>query len=209
MIAVLLSAAAFFTHKSCLMCLIRIWGYWVYLRNTKPKEHYKSLNPLLFALAMIILYFSKKAFLDAYLIPALTWLDDDHYMNYARDFDEFAGQMNFLPILYNTIMVSVMSWYLRFVNHRERYLVIIAIIGVFVDTLVFATGSIQRVLLYFLFANLAIMPGIVKAIEEKYGKPVAWAFMFLLLGYALKTSLPSITSTLNDKFGNYEFIFMQ
>lgn len=209
LLAILLSLAAYYTHKSSLVCICFVWGYWLYIRYSKSNSRSKVTKPIYFAVAILVLYFSKKAFLDTYLIPLLEMLDDDHYMNYARDFSEYAGQMGFLPILYNAIIVSIMAWYLQFAKKRERYLVIIAIIGVFVDVLVFATGSIQRLLLYFLFANLAVIPGMTYAIERKYGKVAKWLFFALLLGYAVKTSLPSITSTVDDRFGNYQFIFMQ
>lgn len=205
--AILLSLAAYFTHKSCAMCLLLVWGYWLYLKYTKEGAKTNTINPLYLAVGIIVLYFSKKAFLDTYLIPALAMLDDDHYMNYAMDFADAAGQMNFLPILYNTLMVSFMAWYMRFVDRKERYLVIIAIIGVFVDTLVFATGSIQRLLLYFLFANLAIYPGMAKKIEERYGKVALWAFFTLLIGYAMRTSVFWLMSGDVTMFGQYKFIF--
>ncbi len=207
--AIVFSAAAYFTHKSCAVCLLFVWAYWIYSKKTVLVQRNKVLNPFYFSVAMIVLYFIKKAFLDSYIIPLIEMLDDDHYMNYASDFIEFAGQMNFLPILYNTIMVSIMAWYLRFADYREQYFVIIAIIGVFVDTLVFATGSVQRLLLYFLFANLVVVPGVSKAIDREFGKVALWSFWVLLIGYAMKTSLPSIMSTVDDKFGNYQFIFMQ
>lgn len=209
LLAILLSLAAYYTHKSCLICICFVWGYWLYIRYSKSNSRPKLAKPIYFAIAILVLYFSKKAFLDTYLIPLLEMLDDDHYMNYARDFSEYAGQMGFLPILYNTIIVSIMAWYLQFAKNRERYFVIIAIIGVFVDVLVFATGSIQRLLLYFLFANLAVIPGMTCAIERKYGKIAKFIFFALLLGYALKTSLHWLISTVDDRFGNYQFIFLQ
>lgn len=207
--AALLSLAAYYTHKSSLVSISFVWGYWIYIRYSKSNSWFKVTNPIYFAIAILLLYFFKKTFLDTYLVPIMGMFDDDHYMNYARDFSEYAGQMGFLPILYNAIIVSIMAWYLRFAKKRERYFVIIAIVGVFVDVLVFATGSIQRLLLYFLFANLAVIPGMTYAVEKKYGSVSKWLFLALLLGYALKTSLPSITSTIGDKFGNYQFIFMQ
>lgn len=207
--AIFASFAAFYTHHSSQICLFFVWGYWLYLHYTEESKYKRtSPNPIYFSIAAIIIYVSKKAFLDGYLIPALALLDNDNYKNYARDFNEFAGQMNFLPILYNTVVVFLLGWYLRFSEYKERYFVYIAIVGIFVDILVFATGSIQRLLLYFIFANLVIFPSVVRKINEKYGKIAMWCFLIILVGYAFKTSMPSISSTIGDRFGNYQFIFM-
>lgn len=208
-LAVLLSLASYYTHKSSLICIVFVWCYWLYLRNQIFKNSPITLNPFHFALAMIVLYIGKKAFLDSYLIPALALLDDDHYMNYAIDFAEYAAQMNFLAIMYNTIIVSLLAWYIKYASTNERYFVMIAMVGVFVDTLVFATGSIQRLLLYFIFANLVVFPGMAMQIKMQYGKLALWAFLLLIFGYAYKTSSPFFISSDEDRFGTaYKFIFM-
>ena len=208
-LAVLLSLASYFTHKSSLICIGFVWFYWLYLHNQKLRNSLITLNPLHFALAMLALYVGKKAFLDSYIIPALALLDDDHYMNYAIDFTEYAAQMNFLPIMYNTIIVSLLAWYIKYASSTERYFVMIAIVGVFVDTLVFATGSIQRLLLYFIFANLVVFPGVAMQIKSQYGKLALWAFIVLIFGYAYKTSSSFLISSEADRFGTaYKFVFM-
>lgn len=208
-LAILLSLASYYTHKSSLICIGFVWGYWLYLQNHKFKNASFSVNPLYFAVGIVALYIGKEAFLDSYLIPAMAFLDDEHYMNYAIDFTEYAAQMNFLPIMYNTIIISLLAWYIKYASSNERFFVWIAIVGVFVDTLVFATGSIQRLLLYFIFANLVIFPGLARQIKRQFGTLALLAFIILIFGYAYKTSSPFLLSTDADRFGTaYKFIFM-
>ena len=207
--AILLLLASYFTHKSSLICIVFFGGYWLYLRRRKFINNSISFNPLYFALAMIVLYIGKRTFLDNYIIPALALLEDDHYMNYAIDFIEYAAQMNFLPIMYNTIIVSLLAWYIKYASPNERYFVLIAIVGVFVDTLVFATGSIQRLLLYFIFADLVVFPGLAQQIKKDFGALAVLAFIVLIFGYACKTSFHWLISMDADKFGNYQFVFLQ
>lgn len=207
-IALILTLCAFFTHRSSLFMIVLVWGYWIHMHFFTSNIKKRNLNPLMFIIAILILYFSKKTFLDNYILPIFSLFEDEHYENYAIDFVEFAGKMNFLPILYDSILVFIFAWYYKYADRRTRYFVIIAIIGVFLDVLLFATGSIQRLLLYVIFVHLAILPGICKQIECKYGKFFCWLFIVLLVGYSLKTSLPSIMSCVGDRFGNYQFVFL-
>ena len=210
--AILLSLAAYFTHKSSVICIFTVWGYCFFLNHvdlhSTDKRVKAFLKPQVLVLALLLLYVSKKAFLDVYIIPAFSLLDDEHYMNYAIDFSEFAGQMNLLPIIYDCIIIILLSWYIKYASYKEKYLVYIAILGIFIDVLVFATGSIQRLLLYFIFTHLAIFPGIAKQLSIRYGKVITWMFLILLVGYAWKTSVFWLLSNKVDMFGQYNFIFM-
>ena len=206
--AVLLSVAAYFTHKSSLMCIVFVWGYYLFIRFYEPKCNQRSINPLMLVVAILVLYLFKQAFLDAYLIPIMESLDDDHYSVYANDFAEYSVQMGFLPIFYDCIIVALLAWYSKFANCKEKYFVIVGIIGVFADVLLFATGSLQRLLLYFIFSNLIVFPGIARQLRKKYGKLAAYLFILIVVGYAFKTSINSMLSTMGDRFGNYQFVFL-
>lgn len=207
--AILLSLAACYTHKSSLICVIFVGGYWLYLHFSKVDKKFIRIKPIYLVIAIILLFVSKHTVIDRYIIPWMALLEDDHYMNYAVDFIDYSVDMTFLAILYDTILVFFMTKYMQFANPKERYFVIVGIIGIFADVLLFATGSIQRLLLYFNFANLVIFPGISKMIDKKYGKVALYCFFTLLLGYACKTSFHWLISMDADKFGNYQFVFLQ
>ena len=160
-------------------------------------------------IAIITIYISKKFFLDRFLIPILSSLDDNHYANYAMDFTEYAGTMGFLPILYNTIIVTLLAWYHKYASNKEQFFIYVSILGFFIDVLVFATGSIQRLLLYFIFANLVVLPGLANQINKQYGRFAYLLFISLLIGYSFKTSIFWLMSGDAVMFGQYQFIFMQ
>ena len=207
--AALLSLAAYFTHKSSLLCIMFVWGYYLFLKSFNPNHHKnKTINPWLLVAAILILYIFKQTFLDNYLIPVMEMLDDDHYSNYANDFAEYSVQMAFLPILYDCIIAALLAWYSKFATEKERYFIIVGIIGVFADVLLFATGSIQRLLLYFIYTNLIIFPSIARQLRIQYGNVAVCLFIILIVGYAFKTSIHSMLSTIGDCFGNYQFVFL-
>lgn len=207
--AILLSLAAFYTHKSSLICITFVWAYYAYLHFRNSNKSFKLYKPIFFSIAIITIYISKKFFLDRFLIPILSSLDDNHYANYAMDFTEYAGTMGFLPILYNTIIVTLLAWYHKYASNKEQFFIYVSILGFFIDVLVFATGSIQRLLLYFIFANLVVLPGLANQINKQYGRFAYLLFISLLIGYSFKTSIFWLMSGDAVMFGQYQFIFMQ
>ena len=110
--------------------------------------------------------------------------------------------------MYDAVMVFLGTWYLIKSQNIIRILALMAIISFFSDMLFFGMGSLPRIGYYFTIANIAVIPGILNLIQNRFGKKIAFIFLVFCIGYAVKTSLPWMTGIGDDRFGSYKFIFL-
>lgn len=208
-LAIITSILGYYSHHSSLICITLVWGYYFYLKSKFAKRNLSlsKMTPIIVTSLALALFILKKTVLDKYLVPIISTIDNDHYMNYAQDFIENSGAMSFLVVFYEIIVIFLLCWYLQYAGKKLRYLTFIAIIGMFTDILFFGTGSVQRILLYFSFTNFVIFPNIVYSAKKHWGTLPATIIIIILVGFALKTSVSWLISGNEEMFGQYKFIF--
>lgn len=208
----LLAIAAYFTHNSSLVVVPFLIMFYVATR----KEHFlaKIGNGSFFSVIMLMFYFFvyyiKTSILNNYLVGfAMLSEDDFRLSNYFSENEmEYAFNISWLIVLYDAIIIFLVSWYYRFADSRMRVFCWASMIAAFGDMLFFGIGSLPRIIMGLVVFNLAVYPAVAQQIEKKYGKIWAIAFLVLLIGYATKTSLPWMLGTDEGRFGTYTFIFM-
>lgn len=209
LIAVLLSLAAYYSHHSSLILIAFVWGYYFVTRSkTFINWSPRSINfSVIFGIAGYLLFVMKKSFLDNILFPYLSLMDDSQYEAYLQELIESAGIVTNLVVLYDVVILFLLGWYLKIANGSNKYITIIAIVGMFADIICFGNSSVQRILLYFSIFNLVVFPQVLSEVEKQYGKIPAYVLIFFLVGYAMKTSVFWLVSGDPTMFGQYKFIF--
>lgn len=217
-IPVLLS---YLTHNSSLIIAPFILLYYIVNRypHLLTKENWKknksSLFPLIMTGIYFFMYFVKMTFLNQYLAPLvlLSAGDEARFAGYFDPFNTREGMENnlneisLLIVLYDALIVYLVSWYYRGADSRMRVFCWISIVAAFGDMLFFGAGTLPRMFMYYNVFNLAVYPAIAEALRKRYGPVVAMFFIVLLFGYAIKTSLPWIVGTDEGRFGTYQFVF--
>lgn len=206
------SFAAFYSHHSSAILLIMVWGYFFYLIFTKKQET-KNLKkpgiimPISMAALGFVLFTIKRRFLDEFLVPYMMLLGEDRYEGYIQ---QLVDKEVFSPLVitYDIVVLFLLGWYYKQADYRMKYLTIAAIVGMFLDILCFANDSVQRILLYFSIFNIVVFPNIISSVSKHYGKFIAWILIIFFMGYAFKTSYFFMTDTHLDRFGNYQFFFL-
>ena len=121
---------------------------------------------------------------------------------------ENAFDISWLIVLYDAIIMFLVAWYYRFADSRMRVFCWASMVAAIGDMLFFGIGSLPRIIMYLVVFNLAVYPAVATQLNRKFGRIWALAFLVLLLGYAVKTSLPWMLGTDGGRFGTYRFIFM-
>ena len=167
-------------------------------------------------LIYLLTYFFKITVLNQYLVPLMlmTGGSFNRLSNYAETTNlEESLQTNLfdispLIVLYDAVIVFLVSSYIRNTGPKMRIFCIISIVAAFGDMLFYGAGAFARMIMYLVVFNLVVYPAVTLDIKKRYGKMWALAFMVFLIGYAVKTSLPWITGMTDDRFGTYRFVFM-
>ena len=209
-IAIIVAVIAFFKHNSALVAIPFILLF--YFAKVYPQFLMERGNsnffPILILGIYLFIYFLKKTILNDYFI-AFALLDDDFrlsgYLN-GKEMDN-AFDISWLIVLYDAIIVFLVSWYYRYADAKMRVFVLVSIVAAVGDMLLFGIGSLPRIIMYLVVFNLAVYPAVALQLSKKFGKMWALAFIAMLFGYAIKTSLPWILDTDDGRFGTYHFVF--
>lgn len=212
-LALLSVVAAFFCHNSALVAAPIVFLF--FFANNNPNFLTKRGNGNLFPVIMVAIYlfvyFIKTTILNDYLISFAMLSDEDFRLSgyFSEDEMENAFKISWLIVLYDAIIVFIVSWYYRFADSKMRVFCWASIVAAIGDMLFFGIGSLPRIIMYLVVFNLAVYPAVALKIEKKFGKIWAFAFVVFLFGYAIKTSLPWILGTDDGRFGTYQFVFWQ
>ena len=128
--------------------------------------------------------------------------------NYAESLDANMFAISPLIVLYDAVIVFLVSDYYRNASPRMKVFCIISIAAAYGDMLFFGAGSFARIIMYYVVFNLAVYPAVALHIRKKYGKYWVPVFFVFLIGYAVKTSLSWRTEMDGDRFCTYRFVFL-
>lgn len=210
--AILTVVAAFFCHNSAAVAIPFVVLF--YFANRNPQFLTKTGNsgffPLLTLGIYFVVYILKTSILNEYLI-GFALLDEDFRLAGYLDEKEMENAFNisWLIILYDAVIVFLVSWYYRFADGKMRVFIWASIVAAIGDMLFFGIGSLPRIIMYLVVFNLAVYPAVAMKIDKKFGRLWALVFVVFLLGYAVKTSLPWMLGVDEDRFGTYQFVFWQ
>ena len=209
---------AYLIHNSSIVALPFLILYYYNNRRIKEKEIVGQfgklgLSPFIMFGLFVVVYFLKDIFLNQYLVPLSMAFDDDFRLASYLNKDNANGMQNEFTIspliaLYDGIIVFFATWFFKNSSRKMQAFCIMSISVAFGDMLLFGIGSLPRVLMYIALFNLPVYTSMTTQIRKKYGELRSLIFIALLLGYAIKTSLPWFLGTDGDQFGNYKFIFM-
>lgn len=218
---VIISVIAYLMHNSSVVMIPLLMGY-IFLdkRKTKNPELAKKKKqidffPLIVTGGYLLLYLIKQVFLKSYL-PALALMFGD--ANRLSGYLDATGQnhgmahvddleVSMLIILYDAIIVFIVSYFYKYADLRMKWMYLLTIAAAFGDMMLFGIGSLPRIILYYCVFNIIVYPDIAQKIRSKWGIIPALAFVALLIGYAVKTSLPWMTGDDWGGIGTYQFVF--
>ena len=211
-IPILLTVTAFLTHNSSLVAVPFIILFYFATR----REHFltKSGNGTFFPVIMVGIYlgvyFLKTTILNDYLVSYALSFDEDYRLAsyFSENELENAFTISWLIVLYDAIIMLLVAWYYRFADSRMRVFCWASMIAAIGDMLFFGIGSLPRIIMYLVIFNLVVYPAVALQIKKSFGKDWALIFLVLLVGYAVKTSLPWMLGVDDGRFGTYRFVFM-
>lgn len=208
---------ATFVHHSSLLVVPFIVYQIIVSRNSGFDHDQETINAkhgMLFPIVMVVIYMIVYSAKSTSLGDTLTQLamlgeaQNIQLSGYLESEQEHAIEISFLIVLYDAVLVFLCSWFYQRTTQRNKVFAIASIIGCFGDMLFFGMGSLPRMMTYFYVYNIITYPLLAEMIAKKYGKTAALVLIVFLVGYAMKTSLPMITSTERADFGTYRFVFM-
>ena len=208
----LLAVVAYFTHNSSLVAAPFLILFYFATR----KEHFLTktgngdLFPVIMVAVYLFVYFIKTTLLYDYLINLALLSDEtNRLIGYFSEKElENVFDISWLIVLYNAIIMFLVAWYYRFADSRMRVFCWASMIAAIGDMLFFGIGSLPRIIMYLVVFNLAVYPAVALQLSKKFGKIWVIAFLVLLVGYAVKTSLPWMVGVDEGRFGTFRFIFM-
>lgn len=226
--AIVFAVLAYLTHNSALVIVpffflyffVNIKLQWFEKRFSHHKKSGKkipgNLLPVIIVGVYFVLYIVKVRFLNQYLLPlmVLTGGEGNRLASYAESsgtvesLDTNLFEISPLIVLFDAIIVFLVTQYYKNADVRMKIFCIISVAAAFGDMLFFGTGSFARIIMYYVVFNLVVYPAVVLDVLRRYGKTYALAFIVLLVGYAIKTSLPWMTGVSDGRFGTYQFVFM-
>ena len=211
-IPALLAVTAFFSHNSSFVAVPFLVMFYFATRreNAFTKMGNGDLFPVLMEALYFFVYFIKTTILNDYLISFALLTDEDFRLSgyFSENEMENAFDISWLIVLYDAIIMFLVAWYYRFADSRMRVFCWASMVAAIGDMLFFGIGSLPRIIMYLVVFNLAVYPAVATQLNRKFGRIWALAFLVLLLGYAVKTSLPWMLGTDGGRFGTYRFIFM-
>lgn len=212
-LAALAVLLAFLSHNSSLVALPFLLLFYIATRNDSfiSKFGNRWFFPVLTVGVYLFVYFIKTTILNEYLIGLAMLSDEDFRLsNYFSENEmDNAFKISWLIVLYDAVIVLIVSWYYRYANSRMRVFCLASIVAAIGDMLFFGIGSLPRIIMYLVVFNLVVYPAVTQQISKKFGKFWATLFVVFLFGYAIKTSLPWILGTDDGRFGTYQFVFWQ
>ena len=175
-----------------------------------------NVMPFVMVAIYLVLYYFKVTVLYQYMVPLILLTSGDanrlasyaDTTNYAESLDANLMDISPLIVLYDAVIVFLVTGLYKSAGPRMRVFCIISIFAAFGDMLFFGAGTFARMIMYFVVFNLVVYPTVALHIRRKYGRIWVPVFIVMIIGYAVKTSLPWITEMAGDRFGNYRFVFM-
>lgn len=212
-LALLVVAAAFFCHNSAAVALPFVLLFYFAQKNPQflTKRGNGNLFPIVTLGIYFLVYLLKTTILNDYLIGFAMLSDEDFRLSgyFSEKEMENTFNISWLIVLYDAIIVFLVSWYYRFEDSKMRVFCWASIVAAIGDMLFFGIGSLPRIIMYLVVFNLAVYPAVALKIDKKFGRIWALVFIVLLFGYAIKTSLPWMLGTDEGRFGTYQFVFWQ
>lgn len=218
LLPLVIALLAFLIHNSSVVALPFLILYYFYekkdtLKVTSGKFGKLTATPIILTALFFGVYMFKDMFLNQYLAPLSMAMDEDFRLAGYLNADSSDGMSNMFIIspliaIYDGIIVFLVSWFARDASRKMQVFCIISICVAFGDMLLFGIGSIPRILMYLALFNLPVYTAMVTQTRKQFGGIWSLLLIVLLIGYAVKTSLPWLLGTDGDQFGNYKFIFM-
>lgn len=207
---------AYLIHNSAIVGLLPATALFMMYQKSwfqKTKNSYKGewFIPTVITIIFCVLYlFKHSVFSELFTkLSTIVTMNDIRLGGYLlSDQENGLFDISWLIVLYDAIMVFLSTWYYRYINGKGRILTLMAIISFFADILFFGMGSLPRIGYFFVIANVIVIPCLASLISKRFGKLYTLLFIFLCLGYSIKTSLPFLLEMDNGGFGAYKFIFM-
>lgn len=207
---------AYLIHNSAIVGLLPATALFMMYQKSwfqKTKNSYKGewFVPTVITIIFCVLYlFKHSVFSELFTkLSTIVTMNDIRLGGYLlSDQENELFDISWLIVLYDAIMVFLSTWYYRYINGKGRILTLMAIISFFADMLFFGMGSLPRIGYFFVIANVIVIPCLASLISKRFGKLYTLLFIFLCLGYSIKTSLPFLLEMDNGGFGAYKFIFM-
>ncbi len=207
--AILCCVIAFFSHNSAIILVPFLLVFCFVLKKTKSLQFVsKSWFPIITVCLYLVIYVAKESVLNDYLV-AFAMLDDDYRLaSYlGEESMEQAFNISWLIVFYNGLIIFLVSWYAKFADNKMRVFCLLSILAAFGDMLLFGIGALPRINMYFIIFNLVVYPAVAMQLRNRYGNIVAIFFLVVLVGYAVKTSLPYIITVGVSNFGSYKLLF--
>ena len=212
-LSLLLVVSAFFTHNSSLVVVPFFLLFYIATQREKFLTQWGNGNlfPIIMVGVYFFVYFIKTTILNDYLIGIAMLSGDDFRLSvyFSENEIQNAFHISWLIVLYDAIIIALVAWYYRFADSKMRVFCWASMIAAVGDMLFFGIGALPRIIMYLVVFNLAVYPAVAQQLERKFGKIGVLVFLVLLVGYAVKTSLPWILGVDDGRFGTYRFIFMQ
>ena len=184
----------------------------VRVNKNEKKTLFSKMFPFILLGVYIFIYTLKVTALSEWLEGLAMFTGDSMRLSshFERDLQFAEGnEMSILVVIYNGIMVFLSSWLLNKVEKKYFVLILAAIIGCFIEMLFWGIGSLPRIGMYFIVFNIYTYTILLETISYRYGKIFAFTLIVLLVGYAMKSSLPMIlNSDTVMQLASYKFIFM-
>lgn len=207
---------AFLIHNSAIVTFLPALLWFLMCQKGWFENVFKSRKsewfwPLVAAGSFFVLFYLKKTIFSDFFVQLseILTLNEMRLGGYlVKEQEEGIMDVSWLITFYDAVMVFFSMWYLCKANGVLRVLAFMSILSFFCDMLFFGIGALFRIGLYFLITNVAVIPCIINQIHKHFGKLIALVFVVFCVGYAVKTSLPWMTERGDDRFGTYEFCFL-
>lgn len=201
---------SFSFHNSVAICL-PILVIFLIVNSIKKKRHLKNVpkdNWMLIAtaVALFILVFLKKTFLNQYLIP-FAIASSDTYGGYIDELEVF--DLSWWVSIYYCIHGMLFALLYKYAP-IIRVFVILSIFSVFCNLTFFGIGNLMRVSNYFIIFTIATIPYVVHMLRSRFklGKLYSFAYVLLIVIVELRNTIPWLFIQTEDNFHTYTFSFL-
>lgn len=213
--SIIIAVSATFIHTSAVVAVPFVVLQIIMVKRERERMDIEKIGrhtltlPLILVAVYLVVYYLKATSLGGWLTSMALIFDSNSLASYLEGEQKYLGnEVSPLIIMYDAVMVFLCTWFMQRTSRRYQILSIAAIIGCFLDMLLFGVGALPRIATYYLIYDVLVYPKLTEMVSNKYGKPVALVLTVFLIGYAIKTSLPMIVGTDGPfAFASYHFVF--
>lgn len=213
--SIIIAVSATFIHTSAVVAVPFVVLQIIMVKRERERMDIEKIGrhtltlPLILVAVYLVVYYLKATSLGGWLTSIALIFDSNSLAGYLEGEQKYLdNEVSPLIIMYDAVMVFLCTWFMQRTSRRYQILSIAAIIGCFLDMLLFGLGSLPRIATYYLIYDVLVYPKLTEMVSHKYGKPVALVLTVFLIGYAIKTSLPMIVGTDGPfAFASYHFVF--